>query len=281
MELLANFEKQSTFFRIVAGFSLIGAIGIVDFLSGYELAFSLFYVIPISLLTWYTSRSLGIVASLASALVWLGADITSGHPYSHPLIPIWNILIRLAFFVLFTVLLSAIRSAGERERELARMDYLTGAVNSRLFYEMAHMEIERLQRYGHPFTLAYIDLDNFKSVNDQFGHSMGDQVLRTVVTTARKHLRVTDVVARLGGDEFALLLPETRQESAHVALSKIRGYLLEEMRQSNWPITFSIGVVTCSSAPETTDELVKIADELMFSVKHNGKNAIKYSTYAG
>ena len=208
MELLANFEKQSTFFRIVAGFSLIGAIGIVDFLSGYELAFSLFYVIPISLLTWYTSRSLGIVASLASALVWLGADITSGHPYSHPLIPIWNILIRLAFFVLFTVLLSAIRSAGERERELARMDYLTGAVNSRLFYEMAQMEIERLQRYGHPFTLAYIDLDNFKSVNDQFGHSMGDQVLRTVVTTARKHLRVTDVVARLGGDEFALLLPD-------------------------------------------------------------------------
>ena len=281
MELLANFEKQSTFFRIVAGFSLIGAIGIVDFLSGYELAFSLFYVIPISLLTWYTSRSLGIVASLASALVWLGADITSGHHYSHPLIPIWNILIRLAFFVLFTVLLSAIRSAGERERELARMDYLTGAVNSRLFYELAQMEIERLHRYGHPFTLAYIDLDNFKSVNDQFGHSMGDQVLRTVVTTARKHLRVTDVVARLGGDEFALLLPETRQESAHVALSKIQGYLLEEMQQSNWPITFSIGVVTCTSAPERTDELVKIADELMFSVKRNGKNAIKYSTFAG
>jgi diguanylate cyclase (GGDEF)-like protein len=129
--------------------------------------------------------------------------------------------------------------------------------------------------------LAYIDLDNFKIMNDQFGHSVGDQVLRTVVSSARKYLRKTDVVARLGGDEFALLMPETDQESARIALSKIQSGLLEEMRQSHWPITFSIGVLTCMATPQTTDALVSLADELMYSVKRNGKNAIKYSSYTG
>ncbi len=281
MNLLTYFEKQSKSYIVVTGFALIGVIGVADFLTGYELAFSVFYVIPISLVTWFTNRRLGLVTSLASAFVWLVADIATGHPYSYSLIQIWNTLIRLAFFVLITLLLSALRGATERERELARVDYLTGVANSRLFYELAQMEIDRCQRYGHPFTLAYVDLDNFKGVNDQFGHSIGDHVLRSVVSSARKHLRKTDVVARLGGDEFALLLPETDQESARGVLSRIQGNLLEEMRQSNWPITFSIGVLTCSSAPHTTDELVRMADDLMYSVKRDGKNAIKYSTYEG
>jgi diguanylate cyclase (GGDEF)-like protein len=281
VNLLTYFEKQSKSYIVVTGFALIGVIGVADFLTGYELAFSVFYVIPISLVTSFTNRRLGLVTSLASAFVWLVADIATGHPYSYSLIQIWNTLIRLAFFVLITLLLSALRGATERERELARVDYLTGVANSRLFYELAQMEIDRCQRYGHPFTLAYVDLDNFKGVNDQFGHSIGDHVLRSVVSSARKHLRKTDVVARLGGDEFALLLPETDQESARGVLSRIQGNLLEEMRQSNWPITFSIGVLTCSSAPHTTDELVRMADDLMYSVKRDGKNAIKYSTYEG
>jgi len=153
-------------------------------------------------------------------------------------------------------------------------------MNSRFFYELAQMEIDRFQRYKHPFTLTYIDLDNFKAVNDQFGHSTGDQVLRTVIGSVKKHLRRTDVVARLGGDEFVLLLPETDQEPAYVVINKIRGDLLEEMRQQNWPITFSIGVLTCRVVPNTIDELIKMADDLMYSAKHDGKNAVKYSTYA-
>ena len=133
----------------------------------------------------------------------------------------------------------------------------------------------------HPFTLAYIDLDNFKTVNDQLGHATGDQVLRTVVSSVKKNIRRTDIVARLGGDEFALLLPETNQESARVVLSKIQDGLLEEMRKNNWPVTFSIGVLTCRVAPPSTDALVSMADELMYSVKHDGKNGVKYATYAG
>lgn len=281
MNLLANLEKRSRPFMILLGFAIIGAIGLSDFLTGYEFAFSLFYVIPITLVTWLMGRRLGIMASLTSAIVWFGADAATGHPYSHPLIPIWNSLIRLSFFVIITLLLSTARNAMEREKELARTDSLTGAVNSRLFYELAQMEIDRSQRYEHPLTVAYLDLDNFKTVNDQSGHPTGDQVLRTVVSYIKAHLRKTDVIARLGGDEFALLLPETSQESARVAISKLQSGLLEEMRKNNWPITFSIGVLMCNVAPHTADELVRKADELMYSAKHDSKNAIRYSTYAG
>lgn len=87
------------------------------------------------------------------------------------------------------------------------------------------MEIDRLHRYGRPFTVAYIDLDNFKAVNDQFGHAIGDRVLCTVVSSLKKYMRKTDVCARLGGDEFALLLPETDHEFARLVISKIQGEL--------------------------------------------------------
>lgn len=281
MNFLANLEKRSKSFWAIAGFALIVGVGILDFLTGYELAFSLFYLIPVSLVAWLTSQRLGILASFASACVWLAADVAAGSSYSHPFIYAWNTLIRLSFFIIPVLLLSSLKRALERERESARTDYLTGAANSRLFYDLVQMEISRFQRYERPFTLAYIDFDNFKTLNDQFGHPVGDQVLRTVVAAARKYLRKTDMLARLGGDEFALLFPETDQESARVVLAKIQDGLLQEMRQNNWPITFSIGVLTCMAVPDTAGELVEMTDELMYLVKRNNKNAIKYSTYSG
>ncbi len=281
MNVLARLEKLNKVWVVLVGFALIGAIGLIDYLIGYEVGFSIFYVFPISMVTWLTRRRFGLVASLASALVWLAADIATRDSYLHPLIPVWNTIIRLTFFIIITLLLSALRKATERERDSARIDYLTGAVNLRFFYDLMQMEIDRFQRYGHPFTIAYIDLDHFKAVNDQFGHSVGDQALQTVARSAGKQLRKTDVVARLGGDEFALLLPNTDQESARVVLSKTKAGLLDEMRKNKWPITFSIGALTCSAVPPIPDELLKMADELMYSVKRDSKNAIKYASYAG
>jgi diguanylate cyclase (GGDEF)-like protein len=281
MKFLASLEKRSKLFWTIAGILLIGGVGILDFLTGYELAFSLFYLLPVSLVAWLGSQRLGILTSLTSAIVWLTADVAAGSSYSQPFIYAWNTLIRLSFFIITVLLLSTLRKTLERESESARTDYLTGAANSRLFYDLVQMEIDRSQRYERLFTLAYIDLDNFKTVNDRFGHLVGDQVLCTVVSSAKKNLRKTDMVARLGGDEFACMLPETNQESARVVLAKLHSALLEEMRQYHWPVTFSIGVLTCSAAPPTTDELLKMADELMYAVKLDGKHGIKYSTYAG
>ncbi|MBU0985238.1 MAG: GGDEF domain-containing protein [candidate division Zixibacteria bacterium] len=281
MNLFVGIEQQSQAVKVLLGLALIGAVGALDTLTGHELSFSLFYVIPISSAAWLLGRRYAIMASIVSALVWLAADVISGHVYSLPFILIWNTLIRLVFFAIVALLLSALKISTDRERELARTDYLTGAINSRLFLGLLQGEIDRLQRYEHPFTLVYFDLDNFKAVNDQFGHLTGDKALRAVVGYAREHLRKTDMIARMGGDEFALLLPETDQESARILLAKLQDGLLFEMRQNNWPITFSVGVLTCEAAPPGTDELIRMADELAYKVKHRTKNAIEYSTYRG
>jgi diguanylate cyclase (GGDEF)-like protein len=278
MNFLDILEKLSLPFKRFLGFTLIGVIGTLDILTGYEMAFSIFYVMPISFAGWLMGRRIGILASLVSTFIWLLTDL-SGHIYANPIVPLWNTLVRLTFFCFVALLLSALKSSMEHEKALARTDYLTGAGNLRFFLELLQKEIDRSLRYKHPFTLIYVDLDNFKAVNDQFGHVVGDEVLRSLVTYITTHVRKTDVLARLGGDEFALLLPETTQESARVALTKLHGGLLEEMHQNKWPITFSIGVLTCSAPLLKADELVRMADELMYSVKYGGKNAITYSTY--
>ena len=281
MKTLPFLEQLNPLLKLTISFSLIAAVGFIDYITGYELGFSSFYVIPIVLTTWLNGREIGVVASLASAIMWFAADAASGHLYSHPLIPVWNTLIRFSFFVIITLLLAALRRTMERERKLARVDGLTGAVNSRFFFELAQMEIDRLTRYKQPFTLVYLDLDNFKQVNDQHGHTTGDKVLYAVVKYTRENLRKIDTVARLGGDEFALLLPETSQDAARAAIGKLQAGLLMEMQQNEWPVTFSMGILTCYSPPPSTDKLVKLADELMYSVKHANKNALKYSSYTG
>jgi diguanylate cyclase (GGDEF)-like protein len=279
-KVLRFLESQSNAVILLEGLMLIATIGLLDFVTGDEIAFSVFYVLPISLIAWFVNSRLGLLASTISAVVWLGADVATHDPYSNQFIPVWNSLIRLAFFVIITFLLSALRKALQRESDLARIDHLTGAANSRYFHDVAQLEIDRCQRYQRPFTLAYVDLDNFKTVNDQLGHVVGDRVLRTVVESLKSQLRKTDFVARLGGDEFIVLFPETTQDAARHALTKIQGFLADCMRREKWPITFSIGVLTCGAAPGSSEDLLRMADELMYAAKNDGKNKVRYGTYA-
>jgi len=277
MKLLASLEKQSETFIVFLGFIFICILGFVDYVTGNDLGFSVFYVLPIILVTWYTNQRFGYMVSIASAIVWLFAEITASQLYSFSPVLLWNSLIRLAFFVIITFLLSSLKNS----LELARKDHLTTAINLRYFYELVQMEINRSQRNRHPFTIAYIDLDNFKAVNDQFGHNIGDKVLITLVDSVSKVIRKSDFIGRLGGDEFAVLFPETDQEAAQMIFSKIQNGFVESAQQMNLSITFSVGMLTCNVAPSTIDDLIRKADELMYLAKSDGKNAVKYSTYNG
>lgn len=174
---------------------------------------------------------------------------------------------------------SELKKFAEREATLARTDHLTGIANARQFYSVLQNELDRLRRYGTPFTLAYIDLDNFKTVNDQQGHSAGDEVLRCVANLLSDNIRKTDCIARLGGDEFVMLLLETSPSSAQTSVSKIQANLLEEMRARNWGVTFSIGIITCIDAPNSIQDVIKLADELMYQAKQQGKDAICSAIY--
>lgn len=183
------------------------------------------------------------------------------------LVSVRNASTGFGFFIVTAALLLKLRGAYRHEKTLARTDYLTGAANPRAFYETVQMENLRSRRYGRTVSNAYFDADNVKTINDTLGHHVGSDLLVRVVAIIKKSLRSTDAIARGGGDEFAILLPETNGEQARFVVEKLQKQMLAEMREQNWAVTFSIGVLTCKDAPPTVDEVIKLADAVMYEEK--------------
>jgi diguanylate cyclase (GGDEF)-like protein len=259
---------------------LVVLFGLGDLLSGPEVAFAVFYLIPISLAAYFVNDRAAVLVSLACATAWYIADTANGTTYSHEAIRVWNASTRLAFFLIVASLIGAVRRAWEQQHDLAHYDHLTGLPNRRRFDEWLRNEIPRARRYLHPFTIAYLDVDDFKILNDYLGHSTGDMLLRRVAEILREGLRETDRVARLGGDEFGILFPETGYDAAHASIAKIHAMLSEEVRLRDWPVSFSIGVITCPEAPEDGEALLQQVDEMMYKAKRSGKNAIRHQNLA-
>jgi diguanylate cyclase (GGDEF)-like protein len=281
MNAATFFEKRSKPFWITAGIAFIVILGFIDYLSGYEISLSLLYLIPIFLAVWYGDGRMGLVLSFVSTGAWFVADYSAGLFYSHPSIYIWNTLLRLGFYCVVTWLGSSLKKTYKINQELARTDYVTGATSIHYFYELAHVEMRRSQRNHHPFALAYIDLDDFKTINDRLGHSIGDRVLRAVTDNIHQQIRPADTLARLGGDEFALLMPETGEEAAKTVINRLHSSLVSEMLRNGWMVTFSVGVVICNEDPKTVDAMLKMADATMYSVKNANKNGVSYRVYTG
>ncbi len=156
--------------------------------------------------------------------------------------------------------------------ELATFDELTGCVVRRVFHERVEEEIERAERYGLPLALVMIDVDGFKTINDTYGHVVGDSVLGRIGEVLRQTVRSSDVVGRLGGDEFALLLPNTDPSEALNLAERTR---IELSRATEVPMTVSIGVGAPSSAlGVSSEQLFDDADLALYSVKRGGRNAV-------
>lgn len=256
-------------------------VGVADYFSGPELSFSLFYTGPIMLATWYGKKRDGLVIVFISAVIWLLAEISFGREYSHPLTLLWNAIVRFAFFLLVMGLLLALRDKMQVLSNLASTDPLTGLVNRRFFLEQLERECTRVRRYPEVFSVAYLDLDNFKYVNDSLGHAVGDELLQCVGNVISSSLRQTDLAARLGGDEFAVFFPAMKEENARQVLEKLQHNLLVAMNERQWPVTFSIGVVTYLQPLSKIRDMVKKADDLMYQVKKSGKNNIRYIVVTG
>jgi diguanylate cyclase (GGDEF)-like protein len=165
--------------------------------------------------------------------------------------------------------------------ELGRLvstDALTGLPNRRHFQEALDAEMARVQRYGGSFSLALLDLDEFKSFNDRFGHPAGDAVLCELGAHIRAHMRTSDVVARLGGEEFALILVRTNQEGAFQVIERLRAAIESlELRAVNIPgcgVTASIGIATAPDDAEYPAQLVRRADAALYRAKAAGRNCV-------
>jgi diguanylate cyclase (GGDEF)-like protein len=278
-KLLASFEALSKGWLSVISIGVVLILGFVDYHTGVELSISFFYLIPVTMVAWAIGRIAGLRISVLSSATWLASNLLSGQEFSNPAIGVWNTLIRFGFYAIVTILLSELHHALEEERLLANTDPLTGALNRRSFNEVAEKKMISSEIHNHPYTMVYIDLDNFKTVNDTLGHAIGDLVLKTVVDTIHTQIRNTDLLARLGGDEFAVFLTEIDQKHAKPIVERIQISLLDKMKANDWDITFSIGVLTVLTMPESADKLVSLTDALMYEVKGREKNAIQYSTY--
>jgi diguanylate cyclase (GGDEF)-like protein len=254
---------------------LVALVGSVDYATGSDMSLSVFYLAPIGVVAWSVGRSSGLAFAAMSAVVWLTADLSTGHTYDHAWLPYWNSAVLFLVFAAVAVSVSGLRRLWLSEHNLARTDHLTGAQNGRAFYDLVELEMSRALRYERPFTLAYLDVDDFKAVNDSGGHNEGDRLLRRIANTIRTNIRSMDAIARLGGDEFAILLPETGPAAAGVALRKIQHRLLEMTRSEAQPVGFSIGAIVCVGPPESADRLIGFADQLMYKVKRGGKNGLR------
>lgn len=263
----------------MAAIGVVFVLGVIDYATGFELSFSFFYLMPVTMVAWAVGRNAGLTFSVLSASVWLTSNLLSGENIPNIFIGVWNTLIRFGFYSVVTILLTELRHALEEERLLANTDPLTGALNRRSFNEIAEKRMIISEVNRHPYTMVYIDLDNFKTVNDKLGHAVGDLVLKFVVDTILKQIRNTDFLARLGGDEFAILLTDMDQKHAQSLVQRLQSALLEKMKFNEWDVTFSIGVLTVLSMPESVDRLVSMTDALMYDIKGKGKNAVQYSVY--
>lgn len=275
-------ERSSSIFTdlpkpalVVALIAFTAALAVADYFNGPYISLAIFYLIPVFIATWRISNLAGIAFSLISAFGWSLDTIIRSRAGGRLAMPYWDIMMQFIFLLFLVHLLWRLKGALSRERELAREDYLTKVANARFFYEIAESEINRLRRYKHPLTFAYLDIDDFKSVNDTMGHTVGDHLLSDIALMIKRSVRSVDTVARLGGDEFAILMPETAEDGARTVISRLTSGIADAGKKSGWPVTVSIGMVTCEDEACTLDELIKKADALMYKVKSSGKNSIK------
>lgn len=241
------------------------AIGLIDYLTGVDVGLSLFYLIPIVVAAWYLGRNESIAVGLTAASCWFAADYLLRVDLW---LSLWNGLTRLVIYISQGWLISRLHRDRSVEARLARTDHVTKLPNSRGFLE----KLETSLADGERPAVAFVDLDNFKRVNDLFGHSAGDDVLREVAQSLCAASRSADTPARVGGDEFALILPrvdlETAREIADRVIDSARRLAL---RYPEAGVGASVGIALSDRSHVTSDELIRVADAAMYEAKEEGK----------
>ena len=267
---------QASILTLASGFLMLLAVVSADVQLGSRFGMLLFYLAPIAWLAWQIGRNPALWMAVAATLARFGVKITEAINAGNigPEL-MWSVGTELLFFLVFAGLLLTVRRQLDAERALARCDGLTGLANARAFDLILIAERERLIRYNRVVSLVYFDLDNFKAVNDRYGHAAGDELLKIIGELVASGIRQVDSGARLGGDEFALILPETAATGAAMVAQRLSESIALAALAHDWPVTCSMGCVTFESAPLTVEEMVEAADAAMYRAKHAGKNRIE------
>jgi diguanylate cyclase (GGDEF)-like protein len=238
-----------------------------------EIRLGILYTVPVLLVTWTE----GLAWGLGFAAVTIGLrEIVAWEQLPTEMPMLWRLVNAGTYIVVLAVGMAGLqrlRSIQEQLSRLATHDSLTGLVNARTFAARLTQELERNRRYPRPLALIYLDLDDFKVINDSHGHQTGDAVLRLVAEAMRSSVRQADIVGRLGGDEFAVLMPETDATLADQAAQRLAAGLRNRFKGTP-TVTASIGVVSCVAPDASTDELLRRADQAMYEAKRTGKDRV-------
>jgi diguanylate cyclase (GGDEF)-like protein len=265
---------------------VLGLVGLLDYSTGPWLSFALLYVTPVLAAAWWLGRGPALLASIAAGLAWFEAEAW-GHRGEPGRVLLWNSLSRLVMLMVMAGLVVRIREDRRRLKEmntklaelltgaekLARTDPLTGLPNRRAFLERLGDELTRARRNGGPVCIAYLDVDNFKTLNDQQGHVEGDEFLRRISQAIKDTVRATDVAARLGGDEFAVLFTDAKR----IAVEALAQRLLARVRAlgDRYPgldLGASVGMAWFAEPPADAKVLLQRADSAMYRAKEAGKH---------
>jgi diguanylate cyclase (GGDEF)-like protein len=261
---------------LAAALVAVLAIGYANFLSraAWEIDLWPLVLAPAAAVAWvYPPRTALVFGVFAAACVVVSSDGGDGFPLVSTM---GELVVDTLTFLTFSGLVGLLARTLGVQTQLARFDPLTATASAARFRALVEQELLRARRYDHSTTVAYLDVDNFKMINDEHGHHTGDVALQSVATVISQQLRHTDVVGRLGGDEFGILMPETGEDAAHLVLNRIKSAVGELAFEKTWPIGVSIGatVVAGSCADATCEEVIKRADMQMYRVKSGSKNGV-------
>ena len=203
------------------------------------------------------------IVGIALALVWSSTEMAITWPDFPIFAFVLNVFTRsIVFTVIGRVMIKL-----WREREYARKDILTGLATRLELLDRLKIEQGRSERSGRPYSLLFIDIDQFKSMNDSFGHQIGDEALRVLAEILRGSSRKVDVAARLGGDEFVLLLPDTDDRSCDTLINRINASSTQAFQERSWPISISIGRTTHLGKSKEVEMVIGLADKNMYEAK--------------
>ncbi len=277
-------EMTTTQRRVILAVSLVAvfAIGYANQIAEtlLQVEVEVLFLAPISAVAWaYPRRFSLLFASYAAVVATFSCVIMDGFP----LVPmIFEFTLHTGTFLSAALVVNLLAQAMGRQTHRAYFDALTESVNAERFREFVDREMSRSKRHERPLSLAFIDIDNFKRINDEHGHSAGDRALHSLAALMRHQVRGFDTVGRLGGDEFGILMPETDEAEAYAVLERLKTRVAEQAAEEGWPVSASIGAVTVQPAAccdVTAAMIIERADAAMYRVKAKGKNGVEIEMF--
>jgi len=244
-------------------------IFVADAVTDDNIRLHILYIFPLAMISLHCGSRWLVLLGLVLAVVFQGIALTM---YPVPAVSVLTeMAVAVASFVLTIALARGLRVNFLATARLAAQDILTGLPNRRSLDDSIAMEVSRQKRYGGIFSLALIDLDNFKQLNDAKGHLGGDAALQVLATVLREQTRQSDTVGRLGGDEFAMLMPSMNAQDCEALCEKLVDDIAKRMSQAGFAVTASIGYASFTQAPESGDHALQRADKALYKAKSKGK----------